>query len=68
MRRRSLPWTIGGLILAAITLLLDSAETPSPITLVAHAFVILCFINSVRAAVVFQRLQSEQQPITSAQI
>jgi hypothetical protein len=68
MRRMSLPWALGGLILAAITLLADFAETPSPIALIFHAFVIISFINAVRATVKFQRLQSEQSPITGAQI
>jgi hypothetical protein len=68
MRRMSMPWTLGGLILAAITLLADFAAMPSPIALIAHAFVILCFINAVRATVKFQRLQAEHPPITGAQI
>jgi hypothetical protein len=67
MRRMSLSWTLGGLILAALTLLADFAATPSPIALVAHVFVILCFINAVRGTVAFQRVQSEQPPITHAQ-
>jgi hypothetical protein len=68
MRRMSLPWTLGGLILAAITLLADLAETPSPIALIGHAFVILYFINATRATVAFRRLQSARSPIAGAQI
>jgi hypothetical protein len=68
MRRMSLVWTLGGLVLAAITLLADLAETPNPIAIIAHAFVILYFINAVRATVKFQRLQSEQPPIAGAPI
>jgi len=62
MRRMSLPWTLGGLILAAIILLADLAEMPSPIALIAHAFVILYFVNAVKATVAFHGLQSEQPP------
>ena len=68
MRRMSLAWTLGGLILAAITLLADLAATPSPIALIAHAFVIFYFINAVRATVAFRRQQSSQSPIANAQI
>jgi hypothetical protein len=60
IRSMSRGWTLGGLVLATITLLSDLAASPSPIALVMHVVVIMYFINAVRAAFVFERCQSEQ--------
>jgi hypothetical protein len=60
IRSMSRNWALGGLVLAAIMLFSDLATFPSPIALVLHAIVLLYFIHAVRAAVVFERCQSEQ--------